>query len=97
MLAASRPDKDATVRDGVVRAPVLLMVVEAEPPNAAVVPVTREEKEELVVVAFVPVALAKTNGPVSVVEAEVSPPLKAKSVVVALEGNGYAKVVAEVR
>jgi len=88
VLAASRPDKDATVRDGVVSAPVLLMVVEALPPNAAVVPVTREEKEELVVVALVPVALAKTNGPVSVVEAEVSPPLKAKSVVVALEGNG---------
>ena len=41
-----------------------------------------------VVVALVPVALAKTKGPVRVVEAEVRPPLKSMSVVVALLGNG---------
>ncbi len=42
-----------------------------------------------VVVALVPVALANANRPVSVVEAELSPPLNAISVVVALPTNGY--------
>ena len=41
-----------------------------------------------VVVALVPVALTKTNGPVSVVEADARPPLNVMSVVVALLGNG---------
>ncbi len=43
---------------------------------------------KLVVVALVPVALAKTNGPVRVVEAEERPPENAMRVVVAFEGNG---------
>ena len=43
--------------------------------------------ERLVVVALVPVALPKTKGPVSVVEAEDSPPLKVRRVEVELEGN----------
>ena len=44
-----------------------------------------------VVVAFVPVALAKMKLPVRVVEAEERPPLKAMRVVVALLGKRYAK------
>ena len=48
-----------------------------------------DETAKFVVVALVPVALAKTKLPVSVVEAEVSPPLNTISVEVALEGNGY--------
>ncbi len=46
------------------------------------------EMAKFVVVALVPVALAKTNGPVRVVDAEVRPPENAMRVVVAFEGNG---------
>ena len=53
----------------------------------------RPETYRLVVVAFVPVALAKMNGPVRVVDAEERPPVKVMSVVVAFEGNGYPTVL----
>ena len=65
-------------------------------PNVAVLElravVEAKEEKRLVVVAFVPVALANTKLPVSVVEESVapvavSPPLKAMDVVVALEGK----------
>ncbi len=51
--------------------------------------VEAKEEKKAVVVALVPVALAKMNGPVRVVEALESPPLKVSKVEVALFGNGY--------
>ncbi len=55
-------------------------------PESVAVP----DMARLVVVAFVPVAFANTNGPVIVVEAETRPVEKVRRVVVAFPGNGSA-------
>lgn len=62
-------------------------------------PTARLVVDNAVVVAFVPVAFPKTNGPVRVVEADERPLLNVTRVFVALLVNGYAKVehVAHVR
>ncbi len=69
-----------------VRVPTVAALNVAELANALVEDAVMAKK--LVVVALVPVALPKAKRPVSVVEAEESPPLNAMSVVVALFGNG---------
>ena len=74
-MPAINPESEPMVSEGVERAPVELMVVEAEPPNDAVVPVTREEKDELVVVALVVVEFPTTTRlPLIVEEAVKSAP-----------------------
>ena len=78
-VAFKKPASEPIVSEGVDRAPVLLIEVVPVEPNAAVL--ARELPEnEVVDVAYVVVEFVVVN-----------PPLKARAVVVALPGNGYAK------